>query len=35
MVLIYMHLLTITYLHNKAAVVVEKLVKYICLGVQL
>ena len=34
-VLIYMYLLTITYLHNKAAVVTKTLVKYICLGVQL
>ena len=33
-VLIYMHLLTITCLHNKAAVVTKIFVKSICLGVQ-
>ena len=32
--LIYKRLLTITCLHNKAAVVIEMLVKSICLGVQ-
>ena len=32
---LYMRLLTITCLHNKAAVVTKTLVKSICLGVQL
>ena len=34
-VLIYISLLTITHLHDKAAVVTKTLVKSICLGVQL
>ena len=32
--LIYMCLLTITYLHNNAAVLTKALVKSTCLGVQ-
>ena len=32
---VYMCLLTITCLHNKAAVVTKMLVKSICLGIQL
>ena len=33
MLVLYMHLLIITCLHNKAAVIIKMLVKSICLGV--
>ena len=32
---IYMHLLTITWLHNKAVMVAKALVKFIYLGIHL